>query len=117
MKAIEECEGLETLNLSGKSFGVEASEAVGEALRNKPTLKHAQWSDMFVTKLKTEIPQSLVSPPFMLYGVCVCVHVCVYMYVSMCSGSDGDDLTVCSVYRRPWEEGSCSLELNWLSWT
>ena len=76
MKAIEECEGLETLNLSGKSFGVEASEAIGEALRHKPTLKHAQWSDMFVSKLKTEIPKSLVSP-FMLCGVCVCVCVCV----------------------------------------
>lgn len=60
VKAIEECDGLETLNLSGKSFGVEASRAIGEALQRKPTLKYAQWSDMFVSKLKTEIPQSLV---------------------------------------------------------
>ena len=61
VKAIEECEGLETLNLSGKSFGVEASQAIGEALKYKPSLKYALWSDMFVSKLKTEIPQALVS--------------------------------------------------------
>ena len=82
MKAIEECEGLETLNLSGKSFGVEASEAIGEALGHKPTLRYAQWSDMFVSKLKTEIPKSLVSP-FMLC-VCVCVCVCVMCVVCVC---------------------------------
>ena len=61
IQGIEECDGLDTLVLSGRSFGVEASEAIGETLRGKSTLKKALWSDMFVSKLKTEIPPALAS--------------------------------------------------------
>ena len=62
VKQIEECEGLTTLQLSGNSFGVEATKAIGEALAKKPLFTKALWSDMFVSRLKTEIPDSLVSP-------------------------------------------------------
>ena len=61
IQGIEECDGLDTLVLSGRSFGVKASEAIGRTLSGKSTLKKALWSDMFVSKLKTEIPPALVS--------------------------------------------------------
>lgn len=60
VKQIEECEGLTTLQLSGNSFGVDAMKAIGEALVKKPELTKALWSDMFVSRLKSEIPQALV---------------------------------------------------------
>lgn len=61
IQGIEECDGLDTLVLSGRSFGVKASEAIGRTLSGKSTLKKALWSDMFVSKLKTEIPPALKS--------------------------------------------------------
>ena len=60
LKAIDECEGLTALKLSGNSFGVEAMEAIGEVLAQKPLLSKALWSDLFVSRLKTEIPPALV---------------------------------------------------------
>ena len=48
------------LKLSGNSFGEEAMKAIGECLANKPQLTRALWSDMFVSRLKTEIPPALV---------------------------------------------------------
>lgn len=61
VKQIKDCEGLTTLQLSGNSFGVEATEAIGECLARKPRLSRALWSDMFVSRLKSEIPPALVS--------------------------------------------------------
>lgn len=60
VRQIEECEGLTTLQLSGNSFGVEATKAIAEALSKKPHFSRALWSDMFVSRLKSEIPQALV---------------------------------------------------------
>ena len=57
---IKKCEGLTTLQLSGNSFGVEPTKAIGECLAHKPTFTRALWSDMFVSRLKSEIPISLV---------------------------------------------------------
>lgn len=34
--------------------------AIGESLANKPQLSRALWSDMFVSRLKTELPPALV---------------------------------------------------------
>lgn len=60
VRQIEECEGLTTLQLSGNSFGVEATKAIGEALAKKRHFSRALWSDVFVSRLKSEIPQALV---------------------------------------------------------
>lgn len=61
VREIEDCEGLTTLELSGNSFGVDAMKAIGDALAKKPHLSRALWSDIFVSRLKSEIPQALVS--------------------------------------------------------
>ena len=58
---ITKCDGLNTLRLSGNSFGVGACEAIGEALSKIPTVKRLLWSDMFVSRLTDEIPRSLVN--------------------------------------------------------
>ena len=60
LEAIRECEGLTTLQLNGNSYGVEAMEAIGEALAEKPHLSRAVWYDMFVSRLRSEIPPALV---------------------------------------------------------
>lgn len=60
IEEITNCEGLSTLQLSGNSFGVGATEAIGECLAHKPSFTRALWSDMFVSRLKSEIPPSLV---------------------------------------------------------
>lgn len=70
VRQIEECKGLTSLQLSGNSFGVEATKAIGEALAKKPNFTRALWSDIFVSRLKSEIPQSLVS--LLSTSVCVC---------------------------------------------
>ncbi|XP_064404921.1 ran GTPase-activating protein 1-like isoform X2 [Halichondria panicea] len=61
LKSIEECRGLTCLRLSGNSFGEEAMTAIGECLANKPQLSKALWSDMFVSRLKAELPPALTS--------------------------------------------------------
>ena len=60
VKAMTECENMATLRLSGNSLGVEAAGAIAEVLAHTPTLQRALWSDMFVSRLKTEIPPALV---------------------------------------------------------
>lgn len=60
LKDINECEGLTALRLNGNSYGVEAMKAIGEALAKKPLLSRAIWYDMFVSRLRSEIPPSLV---------------------------------------------------------
>lgn len=60
VKAMTDCENMTTLRLSGNSLGVEAAGAIAEVLAHTPTLQRALWSDMFVSRLKTEIPPALV---------------------------------------------------------
>lgn len=60
VREISGCAGLSLLKLSGNSLGVGACEAIAEALASQPSLTRAQWSDMFVSRLKSEIPQALV---------------------------------------------------------
>lgn len=57
---IKACHGMTSLKLSGNSFGTEAAGAIADALSEIPTLQRALWSDMFVSRLKTEIPVALV---------------------------------------------------------
>lgn len=64
VKAMEACADMTTLRLSGNSLGVGAAEAIQETLAHIPTLRRALWSDMFVSRLKTEIPQALVHAPY-----------------------------------------------------
>ena len=61
---MEACTEMTTLRLSGNSLGVGAAEAIQETLAHIPTLRRALWSDMFVSRLKTEIPQALVHAPY-----------------------------------------------------
>lgn len=60
LDAIRGCEGLTTLQLNGNSYGVEAMKAIGETLAEKPLLSRAVWFDMFVSRLRSEIPPALV---------------------------------------------------------
>lgn len=56
---INQCQSLVYLNLEGNTLGVEAAEAIGEALRKHPELKKALWKDLFTGRMKTEIPPAL----------------------------------------------------------
>lgn len=58
---IDSANNLEILKLSGNSYGKDAAKAIGRALSKHKDLKKALWSDMFVSRLKTEIPDALVS--------------------------------------------------------
>ena len=60
MRAINEDEGLTTLRLSGNSMGVQAAQAIAGALSSRPLFRRALWKDMFVGRLKSEIPPALV---------------------------------------------------------
>lgn len=56
---IEKCAQLVYLNLEGNTLGVEAAEAIGEALQKHPEMKKALWKDLFTGRMKTEIPPAL----------------------------------------------------------
>lgn len=43
------------LNLEGNTLGVEAAEAIGEALKQHPELRRAMWRDLFARRTKTEV--------------------------------------------------------------
>ncbi|XP_019856319.1 PREDICTED: ran GTPase-activating protein 1-like [Amphimedon queenslandica] len=59
---IRDAAGITSLKLSGNSYGTEAASAIGKLLENVGgSLRHALWSDMFVSRLKTEIPPALSS--------------------------------------------------------
>ncbi|KAH8335875.1 hypothetical protein KR074_000576 [Drosophila pseudoananassae] len=47
------------LNLDGNTLGVDAAEAIGEALKKHPEFRKAQWKNLFTRRLKTEIPLAL----------------------------------------------------------
>ncbi len=58
---IESSVDLEVLNLSGNSYGTDAAKAIGRVLSKHRTLRRTIWSDMFVSRLKDEIPLALVN--------------------------------------------------------
>ncbi|KAH8273916.1 hypothetical protein KR044_003414 [Drosophila immigrans] len=47
------------LNLDGNTLGVEAAEAIGEALKRHPEFRKALWKNLFTRRLKSEIPLAL----------------------------------------------------------
>ncbi|KAF9358670.1 hypothetical protein BGX34_008825 [Mortierella sp. NVP85] len=59
VNTIEGMTELDSVVLSGNTFGVEASRAIAAALAKKPLLKLAQLSDIFTGRLLSEIPDSL----------------------------------------------------------
>lgn len=63
VKAIREAQGLTTLRLSGNSMGVQAAQAIAGGLATQPTLTRALWSNMFVSRVRSEIPPALVTLP------------------------------------------------------
>ncbi|CAG8527265.1 9749_t:CDS:2 [Paraglomus brasilianum] len=52
-------EKLETVILSGNSFGVEAAQALAGALKNKNSIKVVNASDIFTGRLRDEVPQAV----------------------------------------------------------
>ncbi|XP_046606636.1 ran GTPase-activating protein 1 isoform X1 [Neodiprion virginianus] len=60
VKAIEQCQKLDYLDLEGNTLGPDAAKAVAKALEAKgSSLKRALWKDMFTGRMKTEIPLAL----------------------------------------------------------
>lgn len=51
--------GLTKVNVKGNTFGIEASKALGSALKNQSDLEYIDLSDMFTGRLREEIPESL----------------------------------------------------------
>ncbi|XP_017050524.2 ran GTPase-activating protein [Drosophila ficusphila] len=47
------------LNLDGNTLGVEAAQAIGEALKRHPEFRKALWKNLFTRRLKSEIPEAL----------------------------------------------------------
>ncbi|KAK9454548.1 hypothetical protein V1511DRAFT_451037, partial [Dipodascopsis uninucleata] len=56
IKELDSIDELESINLSGNTFGVGACKALAEALKSKTYLKDANLADMFTGRLKEEIP-------------------------------------------------------------
>ncbi|KAK9447856.1 uncharacterized protein V1518DRAFT_420627 [Limtongia smithiae] len=50
---------LRSIDLSGNSYGVDASRVLASVLRTLPALEYANLADIFTGRLKDEIPQSL----------------------------------------------------------
>lgn len=59
--AIQDCPNLKFFNLEGNTLGVEAAEAISDALASKHGLKHAILKDIFTGRLKTEVPPAVRS--------------------------------------------------------
>ena len=47
--------------LEGNTLGIGAAKAIGKALESHPEIQEIQGKDLFTGRLKTEIPQALVS--------------------------------------------------------
>ncbi|KAJ1508268.1 hypothetical protein HMI54_008560 [Coelomomyces lativittatus] len=50
---------LTEIRLSGSTFGVEAIKAIAKGLEGKKHLKICQFSDIFISRLRSEIPESI----------------------------------------------------------
>ena len=59
--AIKGCKELKCLKLEANTLGVEAAKVIGDALAEHPEFERAHWKDLFTGRLKTEIPDALVS--------------------------------------------------------
>ncbi|KAK9241372.1 hypothetical protein V1525DRAFT_392955 [Lipomyces kononenkoae] len=59
IEQLHKLDGLEAIDLSGNTFGVDACTALAEALKTKKSLKEAKLADMFTGRLKDEIPACL----------------------------------------------------------
>ncbi|KAG7164319.1 Ran GTPase-activating protein 1-like [Homarus americanus] len=60
-EAIRNCKDLRCLKLEANTLGVEAAKVMGDALAVHPEFERAHWKDLFTGRLKTEIPDALVS--------------------------------------------------------
>lgn len=58
---IRALENLEELRLNGNTIGAEAAQALSEVLKQKPTLKVAHLHDIFTSRLKDEVKQSVIA--------------------------------------------------------
>ena len=54
--AIEKCVSMRTLNLEGISLGIDAAEAISNAIAQCPTLEVCEWADCFKGRMLEEIP-------------------------------------------------------------
>lgn len=52
---------LKCLKLEGNTLGIDAAKVIGDALAKHPEFEQAHWKDLFTGRLKTEIPEALVS--------------------------------------------------------
>ncbi|UJR36401.1 hypothetical protein I4U23_029124 [Adineta vaga] len=58
--AIEKCKPLKALRLEGNTINEEAATAIGKALAKHNEVERLIWNDLFTTRLKTEVPPSLI---------------------------------------------------------
>ena len=59
LEVLRAMDGLEEIHLGGNTFGVPACEALAAELVKQPSLKIADFADIFTGRLITEIPQAL----------------------------------------------------------
>jgi len=57
---IKQCKVLKALRLEGNTINEEAATAIGKALEKHSEIERLIWNDLFTTRLKTEVPPSLV---------------------------------------------------------
>ncbi|CAF0885321.1 unnamed protein product [Adineta ricciae] len=57
---IEKCQQLVALRLEGNTINEEAATAIGKALEKHSEIERLIWNDLFTTRLKTEVPPSLI---------------------------------------------------------
>ncbi|CAF0781756.1 unnamed protein product [Adineta ricciae] len=58
--AIEKFKPLKALRLEGNTINEEAATAIGKALAKHSEIERLIWNDLFTTRLKTEVPPSLI---------------------------------------------------------
>ncbi|CAF1253828.1 unnamed protein product [Rotaria sp. Silwood1] len=58
--AIEQYDQLIALRLEGNTINEEAATAIGKALEKHHEIQRLIWNDLFTTRLKTEVPPSLI---------------------------------------------------------
>ncbi|PWN46630.1 putative ran GTPase activating protein 1 [Violaceomyces palustris] len=59
LDALDQIQDLEEVHFGGNTLGVEACQALADVLRTKPTLKIADFADIFTGRLISEIPDAL----------------------------------------------------------
>ncbi|KAJ2001749.1 Ran GAP Rna1 [Coemansia thaxteri] len=61
LEELRAVEILEELRLNGNTIGAEAAQALAQVLKTKPTLKIATLHDIFTSRLKDEVKQSVIA--------------------------------------------------------